>query len=207
MSVLEIKFYNYLSAIRGIFKGLRLGIVLILILCGTGFTRYILAASERDELRVDIGLSIFPRVLAVDHHFRHKLSKNKNVKIAFVFSSDKKKAEQLAALMLEQRAAIANAPLKTVAISLDQLLILQFNDFSAIFVSEKLSRTEIAELVDLSISKSRIVFSPFIGDVERGATVGIMITSRVWPYLNMQTIDDSHINLNELLIKYAQRYE
>lgn len=165
------------------------------------------AASEVDELRIDIGLSIFPKVIAVDTEFKKKLTAKNRVRLAFVYLRDRKKAVYLAKLMLEKRSTIASAIVVADAISINELLKLKPNKFAAIFVAEKLSEADFAELVGISVAQNRILFSPFLGDVERGATIGIMITSRVWPYLNMNTIAESRLRLNELLIKYAKHYE
>ncbi|MFV2054922.1 MAG: hypothetical protein ACC707_00580 [Thiohalomonadales bacterium] len=189
---------------KSLHERVRQGVVVVLLLSAFGTTW---AVSEKNGQRIDIGLSIFPRVLAVDNDFRHKLTAQGQVKIAFVYSTDQKGAEKLARLILRQRSTIANVSVDAVAISIDALLRKKDQEFSALFIAEKLSNVEIAELVELGSSNSRIIFSPFFGDVERGVTIGIMITSRVWPYLNMQTIADSHIKLNELLIKYAKHYK
>jgi len=165
------------------------------------------AASERDELRIDIGLSIFPRVLAVDTQFQDKLTTQNQVRLAFVYSHDQKKANYLADLMLEKRSIIANAKVITEAVSIKELLKINPHKYAAIFVAEKLADEQMTVLVGISVTRSRILFSPFIGDVERGVTIGVMITSRVWPYLNMNTMKEAGINLNVLLVKYAKRYE
>lgn len=179
----------------------------LLLLFATTVCAPLSVADERDELRIDIALSIFPRVIAVDRQFRDKLTSQNQVRLAFVYSNDQKKAKKLADLMLIKRSSIANAKIIVEAVSITELLTLNPHKYAAIFVAEILTDAEVAVLVGLSVTQSRILFSPFNGDVERGVTIGLMITSRVWPYLNMKTISEAGISLNSLLVKYAKRYE
>jgi hypothetical protein len=51
------------------------------------------------------------------------------------------------------------------------------------------------------------MFSPFVGDVERGATAGIAITSRVKPFFNVKTLKRADIDINPILMKLSKRYE
>jgi hypothetical protein len=41
-------------------------------------------ADEEDQRRVDISLSIFPRIVAVDNHFREKLVSKNKVQLLFL---------------------------------------------------------------------------------------------------------------------------
>ena len=57
------------------------------------------------------------------------------------------------------------------------------------------------------MSEQIMVFSPYAGDVERGATVGIAIGNRVRPYFNIDTLNTSRVNILKKLLKVSKRYE
>ena len=78
---------------------------------------------------------------------------------------------------------------------------------TAIFLTERLNENLFKDVLAFSEKNNRIVFSPFTGDVERGATVGISVTNRVKPYFNLSTLKKSDIVINALLIKMSKRYE
>ena len=78
---------------------------------------------------------------------------------------------------------------------------------AAVFLSDLLSDDLLAAVMKVADERHVLVFSPFAGDVERGATVGIAISSRIQPYFNVPVLMQSHININEKLLSISQRYE
>jgi hypothetical protein len=164
-------------------------------------------ASEVNERRIEIGLSLFPRVLAVDMQFHNKLNDDKKARLAFVYVHDKDKATLLAKMLASKNSIIANVPVRAVAVSVDELKEKSSQRFTGMFVVEKLSTGNVEQAIQYSVKNSVILFSPFSGDVERGVSIGLLITSRVWPYLNNKTIKNAGIQLNELLVKISKQYE
>lgn len=49
-----------------------------------------------------------------------------------------------------------------------------------------------------------IIFSPFQGDVERGASGGILISDRILPYLNLETMHLSDIRIKPFFLRIAE---
>lgn len=166
-----------------------------------------LMASETSERRVKISLSIFPRVIAVDNHFREKLTEDKKAHLVFVYDKDRAKSEDLREQFLQKNNSVAGMKLEVESVNVKDLLVTGMRSPTALFVTERLSDDELSKLVAYAISKHIILFSPFAGDVERGATAGIAVTSRVKPYFNMNTLKQSVIEINALLMKLSKRYE
>ena len=163
-------------------------------------------ADETDNRRVDISLSIFPRIVAVDNQFREKLNADKKAYLLFVYDRDEKYAEELANRMQEKNANIGGMDVVTNVISVTAEL--DVNDPpTAVFLVEKLSSEQLTRVMDFSDKAHRLVFSPFLGDVERGVTVGISVTNRVKPYFNLSALRQSKVSINALLMKMSKRHE
>jgi len=164
-------------------------------------------ASESIDRRLQISLSIFPKIVAVDNGIRDKLNKKNQVLLAFLSQSDKTKPRELAKVLKSKIKNIAGMPYKLVSINVNGILAKSSFSPTAIFLTERLSPKSFNKVMDFAMRKQILVFSPFTGDVERGATVGIMITSRVKPYFNIRTLKASSISINPLLMKMSKRYE
>ena len=181
-------------------------VLVCLLLVGFSWAGYLMA-SETSERRVKISLSIFPRVIAVDNHFREKLTEHKKAHLVFVYDKDRAKSEDLREQFLQKNNSVAGMKLEVESVNVKDLLVAGMRPPTALFVTERLSDDELSKLVAYAISKHIILFSPFAGDVERGATAGIAVTSRVKPYFNMNTLKQSVIEINALLMKLSKRYE
>jgi len=164
-------------------------------------------AGEGIDRRLQISLSIFPKIVAVDNGVRDKLDKNKRVVLAFVSESDMSKSQELAKTLKGKIKNIAGMSYKVVSIKVSGILAKDSFSPTAILLTERLSPKSFNTVMDIAIRNHVLVFSPFTGDVERGATVGIMITSRVKPYFNMRTLEASSISINALLMNMSKRYE
>jgi len=164
-------------------------------------------ASESIDRRVQISLSIFPKIVAVDNGIREKLDKNNRVLLAFIAEYDDAKSHELAKALRSKIKNIAGMSYKVEPVNLGEILAKDSFSPTAIFLTERLSSKRFNTVMDFAIRKQILVFSLFTGDVERGATVGIAITSRVKPYFNMRTLGASSISINALLIKMLKRYE
>lgn len=166
-----------------------------------------LRTSETNDRRISISLSIFPRVVAVDNDFRAKLTRDRKAKIIFVYDKDSDKAAELKEGFLEKSKSVAGMELEVVLASADEIIADGVEEPTAFFLTEQLSNIQLYGLVKYATLKQRILFSPFVGDVERGATAGIAVSSRVKPYFNLNTLHKSEIEINALLMKLSKRYE
>jgi len=165
-------------------------------------------SDEEEKRRIDISLTIFPRIVAVDNNFRSKLSSVRKVNLAFIYSDSKDAAKSLAESMKKKNKNIGGMGVEAIAMSVDELVgENNKHDITAFFLSERLKESLLEDVMAFAEKKNRIVFSPFTGDVERGATVGISVTNRVKPYFNLSTLKKSDIVINALLMKMSKRYE
>jgi hypothetical protein len=165
-------------------------------------------ADEEEKRRVDISLSIFPRIVAVDNHFREKLAADNKVQLFFLYSNNEARAQDLAERVENNGKSIGGMNVKTSALNINAAITNKSNiKPTAIFITERLSDDDLNKLMDYAASQNRLVFSPFSGDVERGTTVGISVTNRVKPYFNLSALKRSNIVINALLMKMSKRYE
>jgi len=181
-------------------------VLLILIIVSGGFTS-IVCANENMDRRVQISLSLFPKIVAVDNGFKTKLTGENKVRLVFVYDRNKFRANELAEELRQSSQNIENVAVDSISVPLDE----QLQDYSisptAIFVAEPLGEDDFKRLILYGIKKRVIVFSPFSGDVERGATVGLSITTRVFPYFNNNTLQESGLDINPVLLEMSKRYE
>ena len=165
-------------------------------------------ADEEDQRRVDISLSIFPRIVAVDNDFREKLVDKNKVQLLFLYAENKKRAENLAEKMEEENKNIGGMGVMVSAMSISSATKEQEEKKpTAIFISERLSDEDLKKVMAFAEAEKRLVFSPFSGDVERGAMVGISVTNRVKPYFNLHALRRSKVDINALLMKMSKIYE
>lgn len=180
--------------------GVLLGI-LMLIFAASAFT------GETDQRRVEISLSIFPRIVAVDNDFRSKLGAERTASLLFVYDADRVNAEALVADLLAKTDNIGGMHVVAKSADVKQPLPTGSAVPTAIFLTERLSPDKLEVVMRYARETHRLVFSPYSGDVERGVTVGISVTSRVKPYFNMASLRDTQIDINAILMKVSARYE
>ncbi len=164
-------------------------------------------ADEADRRRVEISLSIFPRIVAVDEQFRQKLDLRGRVDILLVYDADEVGARQLATRLEQQNRSLGGVELVARVGRVGEGLVADTGVPSAVFVAERLTGTQLARLMRDAERERRMVFSPFPGDVERGVTVGLSVTNRVKPYFNMAALARAEVKINPLLLKMSKRYE
>lgn len=176
-------------------------------LIGSVLWAMVARADDVMERRIQISLPIFPRIVAVDNNFNKKLLPKQKALLVFIYDANKSKAEQLSESLKQQLTNVAGMEFTSIAMSVREQLVEQAPVPTALFVAELLPDKAFSLMVEYSITQQRILFSPFAGDVERGATAGIAITSRVKPYFNIKTLQRADIDINAVLMKLSKRYE
>ncbi|MBK9654431.1 MAG: hypothetical protein IPO66_02775 [Rhodanobacteraceae bacterium] len=76
-----------------------------------------------------------------------------------------------------------------------------------LFLATPLTETQLARAVDWSIRNQVILYSPFEGDVERGATAGLSIEAKVLPFVNQHTLSASGVELKPFFLKVARVHQ
>ena len=164
-------------------------------------------SDELEERRIKISLAIFPKIVAVDQDLESKLTRDNNVKFLFVYDNNKSKAEALSELLRDKVTNIAGKPVRIVVMNVRDVSLIFTDRSAAIFITERLDKTQFDKIVRVGVSEQIIVFSPYAGDVERGATVGVAIGNRVRPYFNIDTVNTSKVNILKKLLKVSKHYE
>jgi hypothetical protein len=162
------------------------------------------AADAADKRRVEIGLKIFRATLAADVHLERKRNQEQGLTIVLFFTKDRLAAEGYRR-KLAQPGGLLKHPLHLV-LSDDPTL----NEFhkappAAIVVTEsRLSPGVLHSLRDFSARHSRLLFSPFEADVERGVAAGLFIGARVEPYVNLPALRASGVELQPFFLGIAK---
>jgi len=74
----------------------------------------------------------------------------------------------------------------------------------AIFLAEPLDTRDFTTLLFWCIDHRVILYSPFEGDVERGATAGLSIQAKVQPFVNRETLTASGIQLRAFFLDHSR---
>ncbi len=159
--------------------------------------------TENEFRRVQISLKLFPRIIAVNR----SLKADQQLSLFLVYQSDKNTANELAQSLKNNTPTINQLPVTTATIHVDQLNKLAQQQIAGLFLTERLDKKQFNTLVSTAKSYNTILFSPFSGDVEKGATVGISISGRVKPYFNIQMLKASNIEINDMLLRVSKKYE
>lgn len=165
----------------------------------------ILYADEQERMRTQVGLKLFPTLLAADQAITSKQTSDGKLLLLLVYRDRKAPAVKLAE-QLGKIETIRDIPVLTKAVSLSALKELPMDEVAGLFLAEKLNG-EIDSVISLSKSYGLIFFSPFSGDVERGVLGGIYISDRILPYINGPALQASKINLKAFYLKVAKQYE
>lgn len=164
------------------------------------------SADEATARRIQISLPVFPRLVAVDKDFKHKLIAANKVLFVFLYESDPDNAKFLAESLQKKLANVAGFEFEARAVSIeDQLAAAPVP--TAMFITEPLNTQRFTQVLEYAINQRRLIFSPLVGDVERGAMAGIAITSRVKPFFNITSLRRAEININPLLMNLSKIHE
>ena len=168
--------------------------------------------SAQDDPRVQIGLRLFRTLLSADEDLEAKVAPQKGLDVVLFYRDDAGAAKTFGEALLNtghgvQQGAIRGLPLQ-VHISDDPTLA----EFAAhppagIYLVEPLSGETLAAVADWAANHHRLLFSPFEGDVERGASAGFVIEVRVQPHLNLAMLERSSVRLKDLLFKVSKLHE
>ena len=182
----------------GVWRALRLMALMTLLVITT-------PAFAWDDARVQAGLDFFPSFLAADTRLKDKTDADNHLTLAILHQGNLEQAQQLAQ-RLKKVGTIRRLPLRIVLT--DDPRLTQFQDRPPAGVFIAAPRPD-----DLDVAlrwgrrAQRIVFSPFLGDVERGALGGVAVRETVLPLVNQQALDDWDIVLKPFFLRIAERYD
>ncbi|MEZ5583315.1 MAG: hypothetical protein R3F37_11680 [Candidatus Competibacteraceae bacterium] len=183
----------------------------LVIVLGCLVTFHVALGSSQDQ-RVQIGLRLFRTLLAADQELKKKVDVDGRLELILIYRDDRNQAEAFAkALEIsgrgDQQGKIKDFPLQITPIDIADLEVLQQRVPAAIYLVQPLPKSLLEAVIQYGIDHQRIVFSPFVGDVENGVLAGFAIGVRVRPYINRNTLERSEVQLKSLLLKVAKLYE
>jgi hypothetical protein len=170
-------------------------------------------ADERTALRSGMALKIFPRVVAVDSEVADKLTDERRIHLTLVYDADLVGAKRFRDRLAQDVEQIRQWPVEvSVARAVDlgsaNLDSADGNTVpSAVLIVEPLGDAQFADVLKFGALHHRMVFSPFPGDVERGATAGLDVGVRVAPYFNQTALAAAAINIDPQILKVSKIYE
>jgi len=161
-------------------------------------------ASDENRL-ITVGLNLFPNIVSIDEDIAEKRADDGKVYLLITYEHQSLQAEKLAEKLRSQVTSIKKFPVLVKVIKASEL-----NSFSkltaGIFLSERLYGELLQQVIHHASEHGTLVFSPFTGDVERGVTMGMQITSKIWPYCNTKTLELSEIHFHPSFVKIMRCY-
>jgi len=169
-------------------------------------------SADQETIRVRIGLKLFRTILAADMHIHEKQDSDGKLPLAIVYKSNLAVAETYSEKLRhsgkgDHQGEIKGLPITVDAIAVTQLEQLPVGKYAGIYIVETLDSRDLQFLVSYGIAHQRITYSPFDGAVEQGIAAGLMIAARVTPYVNVQTLKASKLQIKPFFLKVSKRYE
>ena len=177
-----------------------------------------LHAGEQENLRARVGIELFPSVLSADIGIKQKQDVDGKLRILVLYHQQKEIAEDIARY-LNRVGHVKGIPLKVEQVQrtdlkpdskIDSNLDSKLNSNQAktiagIFIAEHVG-DDLPFILQFAEQKGILVFSPFEGDVERGAPAGIYISDRIFPYVNIEALNRFNIRLKPFFLKISEKY-
>lgn len=164
-------------------------------------------ADAKQERRLSISVSIFPRIVAVDEGLESKLDENNNIHLAVIYYDDSSKAIDIASKMTQKISNIAGKNIVVESIKYSELLKNNAPRITGAFLVEPVNADIRNQLVRYFTRQGILLFSPFEGDVENGVMASIFIGSKIRPYFNISSIEKAGIKLKSAIIGVSKLYE
>ena len=137
------------------------------------------SADESEGRRVRMGARVLRSLLAADTRIEERAGPSGALEI-LVIGNDRPLMADVART-LTGGAAIGDRPVTvTLAEQPDDAVVP-----GVVFVAAPVDAQRLGQLVRWCRQRDVILYSPFEGDVEQGATAGLSIAARVQPYLNL----------------------
>lgn len=164
-----------------------------------------LHAGQFEERRAWLGLDLFPSFLAADMDITSKKGPDGALLLLLVHDNNPELAEDMAR-HLQRIRAIRGAPIRVAAIQKNDFAKYRDAAAAGIFLAQRMGAA-LDRFIEFGRTRGVIVFSPYEADVERGVAGGIVISHRIFPYINKETVDASGIKFKEFFLRVADIYE
>jgi hypothetical protein len=166
----------------------------ILVLAGLlWFPTLILATSlwsSETRQRLSVGIKLLPACLAADQALEQRQTPTGELRILVVYQEDPAAAAAVAERLRHQ------PPIRRLP-----------PPGGAPLAGLLLAEPGLPPLSGLARELKTLVFSPFVGDVERGAVAGIHVSERILPYVNLAQARRAGIRFKPFFLEVAQTYD
>ncbi len=159
---------------------------------------------EAEYRRALVGLKVFAAFLAADLRLAEKCSDEKTLTLLLVHGGDESAAPPMAA-RLEALGSIRGFAVHAEQRHVRDLPGYEGPEPAGIFIAEWLPDLE--PVLAFSKSRGTLVFSPFLGDVGRGAHGGLYVTDRILPLVDTRALDAAGIRIKPFFLDVARHYD
>ena len=161
-------------------------------------------AQEALSPRLQIGINLLPAVIAANKGLTN-MPADRDLSIYIVYLANDHQAEQLRR-SIGRIGLIKKRKLDIRVIPIDALLALDIQPMSTIFIAEPMEG-RLDDLIEFSHTRRVLLFSPFKGDVGKGVATGLQVTDRVRPLVNLESLQQSKIQLKAFFLRIAVKHE
>lgn len=162
-------------------------------------------ADSDDDRRVRMGARLFRSTLAAAEALETKASADGRLRIGLI-GDEGALLDEVRDLLLaagkDEAPTVRGMPIELL--ELDATSVSPEQPLAGIFLATRLDKQTLATWITISVDGGSILYSPFDGDVERGATAGLSIEAKVLPYVNQRTLEAAGIELKPLFMKVAK---
>lgn len=158
---------------------------------------------REDAQRLRVGLKIFPAVLGAMEGLDRRTASDGALVILVVHSGPVDGASDVVR-GLNAICTIRNLPLRVSAVA-PEAVDQPHGPVAGVFIATVGVDSE--RLQAWSEGRGALVFSPFAGDVARGAVAGLYVADRVLPEVNLAAARRAGIGFKPFFLKVARHYE
>ena len=158
-------------------------------------------ADSYDERRVRMGARLFRGMLAADIGLEKHRDAEGRLPV-LLYADEPQLAREISALIAppgSDKAKLRGMPLLLTSGTDDPP-----SGTAGIFLATRPTDAEFQRLLDWCVVHGVILYSPFEGHVERGASGGLALEQKVRLYINAGTLEASGVKLKPLLLKVAK---
>ncbi|MCB1874484.1 MAG: hypothetical protein KDH88_00755 [Chromatiales bacterium] len=159
------------------------------------------------ERRVELGFRLFRTLLSADQDLDKRVDSGGYLPLYLLYRDESEDAQRFGEGLRRQSAVLRGIPVRVEVVSLDELLVGARPVPAGLYLGQPLFKRELRGLVEYGVANGVVVFSPFEGDVEKGALAGVAVESRVRPYINDTTLKRSGIRIKSFFLRVAKHYD
>jgi hypothetical protein len=164
-------------------------------------------ADDADDRRVRAGARLFRSLLTAQVALESKAASDGALHVV-VYGADAHLTTEISTLIASGdagKSAIKDLPVKIENVT-SLAALTQAQQPAGVFLVSAQSAQDLAELVRYSTAAKVVLYSPFDGDVERGAAAGICIEAKVQPFLNLPALQAAGVEIKPFYVKVARVY-